>query len=496
MRGLNLDLRREGGGRPHYLRLADAVRHAILKGRLLPGERLPATRGLAAAVGAHRQTVMTALQELVAEGWIVAAERRGYVVSATLPSSYFEPKARPPTDNVAAAVSLHKFRFARQVGDAATSPPTLAGFRHVFASGMPDLRRFPASEFRGFLGGALKRPPAKVARLLSYDDSAGYAPLRQELATYLRRLRGLSGRDILITNGSQEGIYLVAQLLVGPGDAVGVEASGYRPAWDALRAAGAKLVPIPVDAEGLDPDAAAKAMRDHKLKMIYVTPLHQYPTTVTLPAPRRFALYDAAVKYGVPLLEDDYDHEFHYRCQPLAPLAAYDPAGLVIYVSTLSKVLFPSARIGFVVPPPALGPALSALRRISSRQNDTLMQDAVASWMKDGGFERHLKRMRRLYEERRDAMDEALRRARDERGLAFDWTLPDGGMALWLDSGQDADRLAAKAAECGVFVAPGSRFRLSSGSSRHLRLGFANQTPRELAVGIRILGEAATKISQ
>ncbi len=352
---------------------------------------------------------------------------------------------------------------------------------------MPDLRQFPVDEFRGFLAGSLRKQPEKI---LGYGDPGGHPAFLRELAVYLRRLRAVQDREIVVTNGSQEAIYLLAQLLVAPGDKVGVEERGYRPAWEALRAAGAELVPLPIDADGLDADAVAGILARTKLKLIYTTPLHQYPTTVTMPVGRRARLYDACVKYGVPLLEDDYDHEFHYRCQPLPPLAANDPAGIVLYVSTFSKVLFPSARLGFTALPPAVAARLKVLKRLATRQNDGILQDTVARWMRDGGFERHLRRMRRCYEERRDAMLGAIERLRAQ-GLPLTWKEPDGGMAVWLGVGCNADAVVQSARALGVFAASESTFRLGGRAEpRHLRLGFANQTPRELELGMKKLGEA------
>jgi GntR family transcriptional regulator/MocR family aminotransferase len=302
-------------------------------------------------------------------------------------------------------------------------------------------------------------------------------------------VRAVSDREILVTHGSQEAIFLTAQLLIRPGDAVAVERLGYGPAWEALRAAGARLVPIATDEDGIDPEDLARVARRRRLRLLYTTPLHQYPTTATLPLPRRLRLYEVATQADIPILEDDYDHEFHYRSQPLAPLASRDPAEQIIYISTFSKILFPSARIGFMAVPRGLAPALAEYRRIVSRQNETLLQDAVARWMVDGGFERHLRRMRRTYEERRAAMVTALEAGRAE-GLPWRWRTPDGGMAIWVDTGQNADEVARRALARGVYVQAESNYQLrKNGISRHLRLGFANQTPSEIQEGMRLLGK-------
>jgi GntR family transcriptional regulator/MocR family aminotransferase len=463
------------------LRIADAIRSAIEGGQLQRGESLPSTRALGRTLRVHRHTVMTALGELVAEGWLTAQERQTYRVNDTLPSWFFEPDASPPAP---ASTARHEWRLAREVRSVAADP---AGVRYAFRSGLADLRLFPQAELKSHFGDALRHSRTDH---LGYADPGGHPPLVGQLRTYLRRVRAISGRDILVTNGSQEAIFLTAQLLIRPGDWVAVERLGYGPAWDALRAAGARLCPIRIDGEGLDLEDLERQLRRRRIRLIYTTPLHQYPTTTTLPLCRRLRLYEVAARADVPILEDDYDHEFHYRSQPLPPLASRDPAERVIYVSTLSKILFPSARIGFMAVPHAIAPRLAAFRRIVSRQNETLLQDAVARWIAAGSFERHLRRMRRIYEDRRGAIVSALQAGRDS-GLPWTWQEPDGGMAIWLDTGEDAGAIARKALARNVLVHPESIYTLSgeSGGS-HLRLGFANQTEDEIRRGIELLARA------
>lgn len=480
MRELTLTLSREK--KPVSLRIADAIRGSIQAGQLEKRERLPSTRALARALRVNRHTVMAALNELVCEGWITSRMRQDYQVNERLPSGFFEAS---PLKSEIPSRGEHRWRLVRSAGERLSASQSFAA-RYAFKSGLPDLRLFPQREFKSCLGDSLK---LSRLRVLDYGDPAGHPPLIEALKAYLRRVRAVSGREIIITHGSQEGIYLAAQLLVKPGDAVAVERLGYPPAWEALKAAGGTLVAIDIDSEGMDPDSLAKILRRRRIRLIYTTPLHQYPTTATLPIARRLRLYELAARAGVPILEDDYDHEFHYRSQPLAPLASRDPDGLVIYVSTFSKVLFPSVRIGFMAVAPRLAAALAGYRRIVSRQNETLLQDAVARWMGSGGFERHLRRMRRTYEERREAISASLQEGKD-LGIPFSWRVPDGGMAVWVDVGGDADRVAVQARALGVYVQPESSFQLRRAPSRHLRLGFANQSPEEIKSGMNLLFQA------
>lgn len=467
------------GKRPLYLRIAEAVRDSIQSGRIAPGEILPSTRSLGRDIKTNRLTVMAAFDELVAEGWLAVSARRGYRVNEALPSRFFEPARLTAGTR---RERRHRWRLVRSAPPSTPSPIA----RFAFKSGHADLRLFPQNEFKSCVADALRLTRGRV---LEYGDPIGHPPLIEELKTYLRRVRAVSDREIVVTHGSQEAIYLAAQLLIEPGDAVAVERLGYPPAWEALKAAGARLVPIDVDGEGLVTDSFARAVKRDRLRLLYTTPLHQYPTTVTSPVSRRLRLYELASRAGVPILEDDYDHEFHYRSQPLAPLASQDPDGRVVYVSTFSKVLFPSARIGFMAVPRSLAAPLASYRKIVSRQNETVLQDALARWMRSGGFERHLRKMRRRYDERRICIGESLSRGKKD-GLPLRWRTPDGGMAIWVDVGVDADALAERAARAGVYVQPGSHFTMKRLPSRHLRLGFANQTPAEIQRGMELLFEA------
>jgi GntR family transcriptional regulator/MocR family aminotransferase len=479
---LDLNLSIAQDRRPGYLRIAEGLRQAIQSGRLKPGERLPSCRRLAGALGVHRHTITAATGELVAEGWLEGGPRRAHRVSAVLPPDFFRSRARhaPPRPQ-----KKLKWRLARGAG----TPHVASGdsadpCRYSFSGGGPDLRLFPYEEFRACMGQALRQSPS---RLGDYGDPAGHPEFIERMAVYLRRVRALTGRRILVTHGSQEGMFLVGQLLLRPGDRVAVDELGFQPAWDAFRAAGAELVPVRLDGQGMVPEALEEALQRHDVRLIYLTPHHQYPTTVTLPAARRVAIYELASRRGIPIMEDDYDHEFHFRSHPIAPLASADPSELVIYASTLSKVMFPSIRLGFLAVPQALHQPLADLRTVVTRQSNIFLQEAVARWMDNGGFERHLRRMRRVYQERRDALVAALAAGRAS-GLPLDWTVPDGGMALWLDCGGDSDLVAREARARRLRVLPESRYRFkASHPGTHLRLGYASRTLEEINGGMELL---------
>jgi GntR family transcriptional regulator / MocR family aminotransferase len=461
---------------PIYKRLADAIRALIREGKIRPGESLPSSRSLATRFRINRHTVMNGVAELIAEGWIESHARSKYRVTTTLPTMFLQSKDTLIPPYISESIAPH-FSRTVEISDRYSAPRA----KHQFPSGFPDVRLFPRKALNSHLYDALQS-----SGNLTYSDPRGQDRLISQITTYLRRMRNIAGRDILISNGSQEAIFLLAQLLISPGDHVAVESLSYPPAVAALKFAGAHLHRIPLDGEGLDVEYLTRLIKKHPLRLLYITPLHQYPTTVTLSASRRLQLYELACKTGLLILEDDYDHEFHYDSQPTAPLASFDPANLVLYVSTFSKILFPSARIGFMAVPHHFTKELAKLKRISSRQNESILQDAVGRWMESGGFEQHLRRMRRAYELRRDEMVTSLTAIKSWHP-AISWDTPGGGMALWLNTGSDSDKLAAKALTRGVSVTPESTYRLDGQSGTHLRLGFSGQTPEENNKALNLL---------
>ena len=249
--------------------------------------------------------------------------------------------------------------------------PDFAAVRYPLHSATPDPRLLPREELRAAYAGVLR---GRRVDCFDMGDERGLPRLVRALRAFLRRTRGLTGRELLLTHGSQEAIALVAQVLLADGDAVAVGDPGYPPAWDAFRAAGARIVPLPVDEQGIDVDALGRALRRVPCRLVYLTPGRHYPTTASLSAPRRMALLEMTRRAGVAILEDDYDHEHHYRASPPPPLALEAPH--VIYVSTLSKAVAPGVRIGFVAAAGEIIDRLVRLRRTGARGNDGVTQAA------------------------------------------------------------------------------------------------------------------------
>jgi len=326
--------------------------------------------------------------------------------------------------------------------------------------------------------------------LLAYAaDRRGHPRLRAQLARLLADTRAIPAGhdDVLVTQGSQMALDLVARVLVRPAAAVAVEAIGYRPAWNAFQAAGARLLPVPVDDEGLDVAAlAALAAREPRLVAVYLTPQHHYPTTVVLSPRRRAALLALARARGLAIVEDDYDHEFHYDGRPTLPLASADPDGAVIYAGSLAKILAPGLRVGFVVAPAPVLARLLDKRAVVDRQGNQLVEAAVAELLEDGEVERHARRARRIYQRRRDTLAAALAR---HVGDALAFRVPAGGMALWARAaaGIDVERWQARALDAGVMFQTGAAFTFDGAPAPFVRLGFAVASERELETAARRL---------
>ena len=466
-----------GGDAPLFLQIARAVAADVARGRLHPGDPLPGTRTLAEALAVHRSTVVAAYAELCAQGWATTRPGGATTIART------SPDARPQ-------------RFARKPRGLATrpgfdvEPPAADRVRLMFPrvpkaiamwGGIPDTRLLASDKLATALRRVTRRHGAKLLRYA--DDARGYPPLREAIAHMLAKTRGLAitGTDVLITQGSQMALDLIARTIVTPGDVVAVERLGYRPAWAALQRAGARLEPVAIDDEGLDVDALARVP---KLRAVYVTPHHQYPTTVVMSPRRRTQLLRLAHERRIAIIEDDYDHEFHYEGRPILPLASADPTGQVIYIGGLAKIVAPGLRIGFCVAPEPLLARLADERAITDRHGVTLVEAALADLLDDGEVQRHARRARRIYHARRDLVAKLLR---TKLGSAIDFTVPPGGLALWarVDPAIDAERWRERAEDAGVLVMTDRAYSLERPArSSCLRIGYGACNDRELEQGI------------
>ena len=406
--GIELD-RRQGLTRQLY----DALRQRVLDGRLVSGTRLPATRDLAAALSISRNSVVRAYDQLYAEGFIEGRVGDGTYV-AQLPSAKklstklstgFSTGLSPALSTIDAQQRdfslgkvIHSPALERLEHNHLPLPPT--GPPRAFRVGVPALDLFPFDVWAKLTAAFWRKPDLEQ---LCYGNPAGDERLRGLIAAYLRSSRGLqcTAEQIVITSGAQQGISLCAQLLVEPGDGVAIENPGYRAAGHAFAVAGARLHGVAVDSEGIDCQQLA-GLSDCRLT--YVTPSHQYPTGVVMSLARRLELLAWAERTQGWIVEDDYDGEYRYSGAPLAPLAALDRQGRVLYVGTFGKVAFPALRLGYLVLPPGLVDAFAQRRAVDVRHSEVSTQAVMAEFMAAGHFQRHIRRMRRAALSRRNTL--------------------------------------------------------------------------------------------
>lgn len=484
-----------GGAAPLHQQVYEGVRAAITAGRLKPGARLPAARVLAGDLGVSRNTVLGALAQLRAEGYLEMRERSGTFVTRTLPDRTpdrgIARESRHRDRNVSSApprtLSQRGASLVRLGSVASSESPALEqGAPRAFGTGVPALAEFPWALWSRITARRLR---GGMHALGGYGASVGYAPLRTAIAAHVAATRGTTchADQVIVTGGAQQAIDLIARLLLDPGDVVWMENPGYPRARARFAAASARVVPVPVDAEGLDVQRAVRAAPD--VRLAYVTPSHQYPTGVVMSAARRLALLDWIARTGAWIVEDDYDSEFRYASRPLAALHGLDTNGCVLYVGTFSKTLFPSLRLGYVIVPEALVDAFATMRTVADRQTATLEQAVLAEFLADGHYARHVRRMRVLYEERRDVV---LAAAPNLLGDRLSLTGGDAGMHLvgLLPPGVSDVEVSERAREHGVTAPPLSRYAVRPLARDGLLLGYAGFSPRVLRAALRRLADA------
>ena len=477
------------GGEPLFLQISRAITGDIQRGRLRPGVRLPGTRTLAESLDVHRNTVIAAYAELTSEGWIQSSRASGTFVASSLPT--VRPRAFTAATNSATRARPARPGFELR-GSAPVINTRMREGTMLMVGGMPDVRLAPAMELARAYGRVLRKHSRAV---LTYTDPYGHPLLREQLASMLAASRGLAteANDVLVTRGSQMALDLTARALIDPGDVVATEALGYRFAWEVFKRRGAKLVPIPVDEHGLDVAALAQLVERTPIRAVSVTPHHHYPTNVTMSASRRVALLALAQRKGFAIIEDDYDHEFHFEGRPVLPLASADSAGVVVYIGSMSKILAPGVRIGYVVAPRALLDRLADHRVYIDQQGDRAVELAVAQLLEDGTVQRCARRARRIYHARRDLLGGELER---KFGDLLSFKLPVGSMAIWTKVAPqiDCERWADAALERRVAIRTARYFAFDGRARPFARLGFAALDERELTEAVKVLAQAAKAI--
>lgn len=466
---------------PLYQQVYERLRTAILNGQIPAGARLPSTRTLAAALGVSRNTILNAYDQLTAEGYILGVEGSGTVVASLLPETLLSIGAAPtsqPDKIPTANLGLSERGLAYTQAPPMPSRKPTDRPQRAFQLGLPALDAFPFEIWNRCIN---RRARYTVPGLYAYQDSAGYRPLREAIANHVTVARGVrcTPDQVIVLTGSQGGLDLAARMLIDPGDSVWIEDPGYLGARGALVGAGANIVPVPVDNEGLD--VAVGIVRCPDARLAYVTPSHQFPLAVTMSLSRRLALLDWAKKSNSWILEDDYNSEFRYSGRPLAALQGLDTANRVIYIGTFSKILFPALRLGYLIVPEMLVDAFRAARRFIDVHPSMLEQTALADFMDEGHLTRHIRRMRSLYAERREVLVTLAK-----RDLPLDIYAPEAGMHLvgWLPDGVDDKTASARAEAQGIFAPSVSMFSINRPQRGGLLLGYVSITEPEICEGV------------
>lgn len=481
---------------PLYRQIYETIRRSILSGGFHSGRQLPASRLLAKQLGVSRMTVVNAYEQLLAEGYLEGRAGAGTFVAAHLPEEFLqasgferlELQEKPSTRKVILSEYGNKLAESSKIILRHHGATPLVPFQH----GVAAIDEFPFGVWAKIAQKWQKRPPTQV---LSYGDAVGFQPLRDAIAAHLAAARGVrcTPEQIIITNGTQQALDLISRIFLSESEDVCLEDPGYIGARYIFTATGARIVPVPIDDEGFDVQKARK--RSLKARLIYVTPSHQFPLGVTMSLARRLSLLEWARERDAFIIEDDYNSEYRYSGRPLASLQGLDRDGRVIYVGSFSKTIFPALRLGYLVAPPDLIEVFAAARALTSLHSPVIEQAILAEFIAERHFARHIRRMRRLYEERQQTLVEE---ARKNLGSMLEVAPAKAGMHLigWLPGGISDPEVSSRAAEAGLHLAPVSAYCINQKLRGGLLLGYTAYDEKHIRQGMKKLARVLTKIAQ
>lgn len=465
-----------------YVQLCNSFINLITNGTLQPKDVLPSTRILSDLIGLNRNTVKLAYEELISQGWAESIERKGVFVYSKLPI-VVKDKGNLSMD--ALDVSEKSFIWTNPFLDQKGSDNFQQSVLTI-DDGFPDVRLTPIDLLMREYRSISKKFYGK--NYLKYGYPNGSEHLRTALCRYLATTRGLTihPENLLITKGSQMGIYLSTQLLLKLSDYIAVGASNYRSADEIFKYSGAHLLRIPVDEYGMDIDFLEEVLECKSIKAVYIIPHHHFPTTVTMSMERRLKLMKLAKEYRFAIIEDDYDFDFHYNNKPYIPLASIDHNRNVIYIGSITKTFAPALRIGFMIAEPSFIEAASSLRQLIDKQGDSLLEEAFSSLFDNGEMERHFRKSLKIYRQRRDLFCEILKANFND---VISFKTPEGGLAVWsvFDKSIDLSDLSKKVAKKGLKIADGSFYNNEVFTPNGLRLGFASLNPQEIEQSLELL---------
>lgn len=453
----------------------------ITNGTLQPADILPGSRVLAQLIGINRNTVKLAYEELVSQGWAESIERKGVFVLAKLPvlTRLVIPEMGKNKSQQEAFTWTNKFKNAWITKEPEKMMLAIDG-------GFPDVRLAPIDLLMREYRSLSRRLHGKT--FLKYGSSKGSENLRAAICSYLSHTRGLTVPvdNIIITKGSQMGIYLAAQLLLNPADHIAVGLSNYILADDTFKYAGANLVRIPVDGNGMDIDHLETVLQHTNIKAVYIIPHHHYPTTVTMSTERRLKLLKLAKEHRFAIIEDDYDFDFHYNNKPYLPLASIDHNQNVIYIGSVTKTFAPALRIGFMTGPTAFVDAAAALRELIDKQGDTVLEEAFAVLFNTGEMDRYFRKSLKIYRQRRNLLCQILQSGFSDH---VTFNIPEGGLGVWTNFNEHINliKMAEDAAKKRLQIDDGNFYKNESFAVNGIRLGFASLDENEMVEALSIL---------
>jgi GntR family transcriptional regulator / MocR family aminotransferase len=464
---------------PLFRQVYARLRKAILSGTLCSGDKLPSTRDLSEQLGISRTVVLLAYDQLLAEGFVVGRKGSGTYVSSAVSASV------SAVSRNSVKLRLSRFGLAAAEAWSRVNYPQRPARRlpYDFAYGISDVEIFPFAAWRRILMRCARRAPISE---LDYGPPGGNAALREAICTHLRRSRAVAcdTSQVIVVNGSQQALDLIARVLIETGDSVALEDPSYQGTREVFRAAGARVIPVPVDRLGLDP---SKLPSDARLTV--VTPSHQFPTGVILPLARRLALLQWAKRRNAIIIEDDYDGEFRYDGQSLDSLQGLDHEGRVIYIGTFSRTIFSTLRIGYLIAPRRLVRAFLSAKWLSDRQTATLEQQTLAEFISTGLYERYLRRVRRRNASRRDALLSAIRTHFKDRVEVTGFEAG-GHIVLWPHHRISEKSIIKRAASQGVRVYGISGYSLKKTAGNGIILRYSRMNETEIREAIRRLSTA------
>ncbi|SEK55189.1 GntR family transcriptional regulator / MocR family aminotransferase [Aquimarina amphilecti] len=467
-----------------YLQLCDQIIGFIKSGKLAPSTKLPGSRKLSEDLNIHRKTVVAAYDELMSQDWIQSIPAKGTFVNKNLP--IINPKKITKSTNSLESKNSIGFRFKKRKHLIIKGLETIKATIKV-DEGVPDHRLAPIEDIAKNYRNITNKKHHK--ELLTYGDTHGNIELRKVLVDYLNQSRGLktSIENILITRGSQMGIYLASQLLLNDKKIVITGDTNYMTADNTFTEANGIIKRVSVDKQGINTKEIEEVCKKHTISAVYVTSHHHHPTTVTLSADRRMHLLDLAQRNNFAIIEDDYDYDFHYNNAPILPLASNDTHGNVIYIGGFTKIIAPALRIGYFVAPKEVVDEAARLRRILDRQGDTLLEQTLARMIINGDIQRHSNKVRKIYKERRDLFCGLLKEKLTD---FFDFEIPKGGMAVWvqLKKPYNWDIVMTAALKRNIAFNPEWK-RYDNNNSGHngIRIGFAALNKKEIITVINVL---------